>query len=365
MTSLLRQVVFICFICFSSNVLAQEDTMWTWMPPKGYIAYRAVGEMVIDGKADEADWLAAFWTDDFIDIQGDHMPKPRFRTRVKMLWDDDYCYFFCQMDEPHVWGDITDRDAVIFYNNDFEIFMKPYSYAPQYGELEVNCLNTVWDLLLMDAYREGGPVVYNWDIKGLQSAVHIDGTVNDPSDTDQGWSVEIAIPWSAMRELKFNRKPEETPAPWRINFSRVQWQHEIVDGKYQKKKNDKGKLISEDNWVWSPQGAINMHQPETWGIVQFSRKATGTDTLVREENEGIILALYHLYRKQKGYFKKHGEYQWNLYELAPELMGGDDPLFASMNATFHGYEIILYGLENGIETRFVINEKGRIKKVKE
>ena len=30
-----------------------------------------------------------------------------------------------------------------------------------------------------------------------------------------------------------------------------------------------------DNWVWSPQGEINMHIPEMWGQVQFSQITVG------------------------------------------------------------------------------------------
>ena len=26
----------------------------------------------------------------------------------------------------------------------------------------------------------------------------------------------------------------------------------------------------EDNWVWSPQGRVDMHQPEHWGYLQFA-----------------------------------------------------------------------------------------------
>jgi hypothetical protein len=28
--------------------------------------------------------------------------------------------------------------------------------------------------------------------------------------------------------------------------------------------------LAEDNWVWSPQGLINMHVPERWGWVEFA-----------------------------------------------------------------------------------------------
>ena len=29
--------------------------------------------------------------------------------------------------------------------------------------------------------------------------------------------------------------------------------------------------LPEDNWVWSPQGAINMHLPERWGRLRFHK----------------------------------------------------------------------------------------------
>jgi hypothetical protein len=51
---------------------------------------------------------------------------------------------------------------------------------------------------------------------------------------------------------------------WKINFSRVQWQISTADGKVTKIPN-----TPEDNWVWSPQGVIDMHQPEQWGTVTF------------------------------------------------------------------------------------------------
>ncbi|RMH03795.1 MAG: carbohydrate-binding family 9-like protein, partial [Planctomycetota bacterium] len=57
--------------------------------PRGYVCGR--GTPTIDGRLDEPAWAAVPWTEDFVDIQGSP-PKsaPRFRTRAKMLWDDDF-----------------------------------------------------------------------------------------------------------------------------------------------------------------------------------------------------------------------------------------------------------------------------------
>src|SRR5688572_9247990 len=158
--------------------------------PKGYVCFRAAAPLVIDGKLDDAAWKSAQWTDDFVDIQGDKKPRPRFKTRTKMLWDDEFLYIGAELEEPHVWATLTQRDAVIFHDNDFEVFLDPDGDNHLYAELEINALNTVWDLLLVRPYRDGGPAITGWDIPGLRTGVSIQGTLNDPSDVDEGWSVE-------------------------------------------------------------------------------------------------------------------------------------------------------------------------------
>ena len=46
-----------------------------------------------------------------------------------------------------------------------------------------------------------------WEITGLKTAVHIDGTLNDPRDTDRGWTVEINP--AAMPRLRINQSVVE------------------------------------------------------------------------------------------------------------------------------------------------------------
>src|SRR5580700_2727874 len=152
----------------------------TFVPPKGYVCYRAKGKLTIDGKLDEEDWKAVPWTDDFVDIEGDAKPKPRFRTRAKMLWDDECLYIGAELTEPHVWATLREHDSVIFNDNDFEVFLNPAGDSHLYGELELNALNTTWDLLLSMPYKDGGHAVNAWEILGLRTAVHVDGTLNDP-----------------------------------------------------------------------------------------------------------------------------------------------------------------------------------------
>src|SRR6266508_6737278 len=73
-----------------------------YVPPNSYVCYRAEKPIAIDGRLDDASWSAAPWTDYFVDIEGDKKPKPRFRPRVKMLWDDNCLYIAAELEEPHV-----------------------------------------------------------------------------------------------------------------------------------------------------------------------------------------------------------------------------------------------------------------------
>ncbi|MHC4948610.1 MAG: carbohydrate-binding family 9-like protein, partial [Planctomycetota bacterium] len=124
--------------------------------------------------------------------------------------------------------------------------------------------NTIFDLFLHRTYLDGGPADHASTCVGMVTAVHVDGTLNDPSDTDTGWSVELALPWSTLAEFAHTPAPPEPGDVWRMNFSRVEWRHLVVEGRYERIPGTK-----EDNWVWSPQGVINMHVPETWGSVEF------------------------------------------------------------------------------------------------
>ena len=273
--------------------------------PRDYVCFRTVSPLTIDGRLDETEWKKARWTKEFVDIQGSIKSKPRYRTRVKMLWDDRFFYIAAQMEEPHVWATLKKRDSVIFYDNDFEVFIDPDGDTHRYCELEMNALNTVWDLFLDKPYRDGNCALFYWDIGGLQTGVHIDGTINDPGDRDSGWSVEIAVPWDVLKEYAAKETPPRDGDQWRVNFSRVEWQTEIKGSSYEKKSDPlAGKFLPEDNWVWSPQGLIDMHYPEMWGYVQFSTKAVGEKQkfmLDRSENaKWALRQVYYAQRNLKG-----------------------------------------------------------------
>lgn len=232
--------------------------------PRSYECHRVETEPVIDGSLADDAWQAAAWTDDFVDIEGNRRPLPTYRTRAKMVWDDRHLYIAAELEEPHIWATIRAHDEIVFHDNDFEIFIDPDGDTRDYVEVELNAFGTVFDLLLKRTYRDGGPADHDWNVPGLMKAIGIDGTLNNPDDTDRAWVVEVAIPWTTFERLVSCALPPQPGDRWRINFSRVEWQHEVVDGEYRKVAGQ-----SEANWVWSPQGEINMHIPERWGTVEF------------------------------------------------------------------------------------------------
>ena len=242
--------------------------------PRGYVAYRASEPLEIDGKLDEKAWQAVPWTEPFVDIEGHLKPLPRFQTRVKMLWDDRYLYIGANLEEPHVWGTLTQHDAVIFQDNDFEIFLDPDGDNHEYYEIEINALNTEWDLFLKKPYRDGGPAINEWEIPGLKTAVHVEGTLNDSHDRTSSGPLSSR---SRGRSLPSTPAAPHLPATATSGESTSRGSSGSTSGRA--RSTARCPNTKEDNWVWSPQGVVDMHRPEYWGIVQFSTRAPGTDSL--------------------------------------------------------------------------------------
>jgi hypothetical protein len=177
-------------------------------------------------------------------------------------------------------------------------------------------------LRLVKPYRDGGPALNEWEIPGLKTAIHIDGTLNDSTDEDRGWSVEMALPWEVLAEFANRPTPPRDGDQWRINFSRVEWDIEIIAGQYNKIPGR-----PEYNWVWSPQDVIDMHRPETWGYVQFSTATVGHTAFAPDPTAPARNLLMQIYLAQRSYQKQHGRWTETLADLAlPALLSASPKL---------------------------------------
>ncbi len=317
--------------------------------PKRYLCYRTAGEMKIDGHLDEPSWNKAAWTDYFVDIEGDSKPAPLYKTRAKMLWDDHYLYVGAEIQEPNLWATLRQRDTAVLLDNDFEVFVDPNGSTQPYYEIEVNQLGAVWDLLLLKPFRDGRKVaVAAWDIHGLNVGIALHGTLNNPSDVDTGWTLELAFPWKVLGECALNGAPPTEGSQWRINFLRVEWRTEVEDGHYVKPKSSRPEPWQSDyNWAWSPQGLVSMHYPEMWGFVQFSDTIAGhgTDEFKWNRDEDAKWVLRKIYYGEKRYKLLHGDYTNDVSALGVSDVKLDGYTPPQIETTFDMFEAVIENSE--------------------
>jgi len=250
--------------------------------PSHYVVQRSPGPFDIDGDIDKDVWQTVPWSTEFGDIQGSDAPaddavRPAL-TQFKALHDDEYLYI-CALLHPAPGlptpAHFTERNSPIFQkDSDFEVFVDCNGSNHHYKELEVNAINTVWNLMLDKPYADNGhehsarvapqgdPDYY--EVYDQRTATRIwRGTVNDDKEGAL-WSVEMALAVSdlqAFTTASSNNNHSSSCRWWRVNFSRV----------------ERRGLI---NWTWQPQvrwdpanrrfaGFVNMHDPDAWGYLQL------------------------------------------------------------------------------------------------
>lgn len=264
------------------------------------------------------------WTRDFIDISGPSYPIPRFNTKAKMRWDDDFLYVAAQLEEKNIWATLKEHNSVIFHDNDFEVFVDPDGDTHYYKEFEINAFNTTWSLSLNQPYDDNGYEnstrvfgKHGWDDPGLKSGVFVQGDINSPAaaaSINKFWTVEIAFPLAALALNNTVGLPVQHGQYWRINFSRVEWQVRVSEdgSRYEKVPN-----TPEDNWVWSPQYAVAMHRPERWSYLQFSTEAVNATEPVKDPDFTIRHAAVQIYYAQQAHHKDRQVYAGRIEELLP------------------------------------------------
>lgn len=349
----------------TGKVLAQSafrEYPQLFTTPLTYVVGYTQKPVKLDGDLNDDAWQQAAWTSNFQDIEGTIKPTPKYQTRVKMLWNDSCLYIAAELKEPHVWATLKKHDDIIFNDNDFEVFIDPQNNTHQYYEFEVNALNTLFDLFLNKPYRNLGNAMINWNAEGFRSAVKVQGTLNNPADTDEGWTVEIAIPFKALNLNKLPQAPAENTT-WRINFSRVEWDHQVVDGKYVRATDKTGKRLPEHNWVWSAQGVVNMHYPERWGYLQFTKQVATAQLPASNSISYTELQkqyLWLIYYKQKAYHSRYHHYAVDLKQLdmAPEVKVKGQPNNLWLEAT--GRLFLARITNKGEQQGWAINHDGLI-----
>jgi hypothetical protein len=219
--------------------------------------------------------------------------------------------------------------------------------------------------MLTKPYRFGGLPISAWDIAGMKKGIFLNGTINDPSDTDISWTIEMAFPWKILAEAAPYLSKPKPGNQWRINFSRVQWKLDVADGKYRKTINpETDRPFPEYNWVWSPQHTINMHKPEYWGFVQFSGNQAGAEkeAFRNDPDFKIKIILRELFDQQYKYMHKHNRFALSAKELkiSHEMQAGVEVTFEASAKRF-----MLSAVSSEEGYRWFISEDSRIWKAKD
>lgn len=310
-----KTIIQLCTVCFALTALIGcrtgnlTEIKTDYLDPRYYLCHYTATPLTIDGVMDEEVWDSVAWTDSFVDLFIDIKTPPPYDTKVKMLWDNRYFYFAAKMEEPHVRAGFVTRDTVICLENDVEIFADPDGDNLDYFEFEMNARGTVWDLFLSRAYRDTVNPDNSWDIHGLKTGIRVDGTLNDATDTDLGWVTEIAIPWSDMESFAHKPVPPKENDQWRVNFLRVEYIPRLVDGRYVKD------TTPANNSAWSPHHSTGVHDPESFGIVQFTKKPVGTAEIQPDPSLPARSLLMQIYYAQKKHVKENGKYAASMKEL--------------------------------------------------
>ena len=259
-----------------------------------FTAEKIFQDFRIDGNVEKEPWISSAWSRPFVDMASGGSAD--FETRISILWSDQFLYVAFKIEEPSVSAQLHERDSLIFLENDVELFIDG---GDCYYELEINALNTIYEVFFIwrdafpdskrfppeifditrsNVYTFGGDydrtgewfwtgthprktrwAVRDFDLAGLQTAVRIDGKINDPSTIDKGWSVEIAIPWESLKMLAGQRSVPPNPGEnWKFFLGR--FDKKVVDGT-ERQPHPASALRAH--------GVYDTHQPEQWSQIEF------------------------------------------------------------------------------------------------
>jgi hypothetical protein len=259
-----------------------------------YIAKKIEGDFEVDGDIDKEVWRSATWSSPFVDMATGE--RAEFETRSAILWSEERLYVAMVAEEPNIQAELTERDSLIFLENDLELFIDG---GDAYYEFEVNARNTIYEVFFIwrealqdrerfppeifdisapDVYTFGGDydrtgasfwvgthprgvrwAFKNFDMPGLQSAVGIKGSFNNPAEKDESWSVELSIPWQSLKYLANGRElPPVDGDTWKFFLGR--FDKRIVDGR---------EISPHPASALRSHGVYDTHMPEEWSVIAF------------------------------------------------------------------------------------------------
>ncbi len=221
--------------------------------PKEYAAAKVrKGAIKIDGKADEEEWKNAASTGLFVDNYGS---KGEPAAEAKVIWDEENLYVFFSVKTKDVSTSFTKNDEPLYKEDVVEVMIDADDNMKDYFEVQVAPNGLIFDKYFHGGPRQGEDMA--WE-SGMKAKAVVEGTLNKNGDADEGWSAELAIPFSKVvtaGKTAPNVPPKDGDR-WRANLFAVD--------------------LSKDNkWrgtMFNPVYAGDYHALRNWGYIKFVEK---------------------------------------------------------------------------------------------
>src|ERR1041385_2727556 len=189
-----------------------------------YTALRRIDTITVDGNLNEASWATATNTTVFTLWNGTAAPVS-LQTTANMLWDDQYLFVGFNAKDPDVYATYVGRDVHCWEQDNFEVFVTVPG-TTGYVEVEGSPIGAIWDGYFTNVFQ--GPQG-SYTITNLQLAAHVNGTVNNSTDQDIGFTGEVRIPFLEI----YHGIPGGHPTngtQLRLNLNRINWNTPAVQG---------------------------------------------------------------------------------------------------------------------------------------
>lgn len=219
-------------------------------------ASRTIEAISVDGKMEEAIWQTteARTLDYFYRVD---QPDDDQKTTFRMLWDETYLYLFFDMEDKYLTARETQRDGQPYFDDCAEIFFitAPDSLDTHFG-YELNLNKASNDFIYFNDFYKDKDLAFKQYNPDFEVEVTYRGSINDNSDIDVGWTMELAIPLSNFGVLG-QVVPVETGNKWAFLAVR------------QDRNDAEGNRRSTSTIFPIYDISKNVHQANRFGLVEF------------------------------------------------------------------------------------------------
>lgn len=217
-----------------------------------YICKKISKSLNLTGKLDDPGWNKV---ESIFLVDAIHGGKGRFKTEVRVLYDDRFLYVGFRCEDDYIWGTVTERDGEIWNQECVEVFLNPANAGHQYYEINVSPKNIIYDSVILNNRTQKQPFAKfigfpEWNAAEMSTSVFAAGELDLPGG-GRGWTAEFAIPFNVL--FGAANIPPKSGDVWRAGFFRI----------------DSPQQGQREHYVWVKTGREAFHLPWLFGYLEF------------------------------------------------------------------------------------------------